>query len=258
MSVWGARRQLGYFLFIVLLIAAGIGWYLFANRPAKTCFDGELNQNEIGIDCGGVCDAVCESETIDIVSIWARPFKVSDGVYNVAAFVENANIFGLERLDYKFRVEDSEGVLIRDKEGSTFVNPDERFVIIETNIDVGERTPARALIEFTGRSEWVRYREDFTRPVLSVRNKNINTDRAPRASAIIENKSLRDFEDIEVPVVVFDQNQNAIAASRTVVGELLEDEEKEIFFTWPDKFEGEALFVEMFPRINTAREEREY
>jgi len=202
-----------------------------------------------------VCQAVCEIETSSLVTLWSRPFKVSDGVYDVAAFVENSNIFGLERLQYVFRLEDEEGLLIKERVGETYVNPDERFVIVESDVMTGSREAARVLIEFKNRSEWIRFESLSDRPIISTRDKEFEVVRSPKVTARIENKSLRDLEDVEVPVVVFDVDENVIGVSKTEIELLDKDLPFTVFYTWPEKFLGEAIFVELFPRMNIVSEE---
>ena len=36
-------------------------FFIYPNPTTASCFDGIMNQNELGIDCGGVCQAICNN-----------------------------------------------------------------------------------------------------------------------------------------------------------------------------------------------------
>ena len=55
-------------------------------------------------------------------------------------------------------------------------------------------------------------------------------------------------------VVVQDLQGNAIGSSKTVIDSLAQGETKQIFFTWPEAFESDAGFVEVYPRVDTTLE----
>ena len=108
MSTWGTKRR-NTIIFIILaffLIIAGIiSFALFYEEP--TCFDGKRNGNEIGIDCGGSCELLCELQIIEPLVHWTRYFEVVPGVYNVLAYLENPNVTdGADRVDYIFKLFD--------------------------------------------------------------------------------------------------------------------------------------------------------
>ena len=51
-----------------------------------------MNQNEQGIDCGGVCQLVCSANIKPLIPLWTRPVKISGDVYSVVSYIENQNI----------------------------------------------------------------------------------------------------------------------------------------------------------------------
>ena len=123
---WRTRRQFFYFAIFALAILAiigGIVWYFW---PEPTCSDKKQNQGEQGIDCGGPCTP-CLGEIKDISQKWVRFFKNREGFYDIAALIENSNLFaGIPNFKYTFKLYDSNNVLITIKEGSTFINPGEQ------------------------------------------------------------------------------------------------------------------------------------
>ena len=56
----------------VVAIIAGYFVYTVLFKVDPTCFDGKKNQDERGIDCGGVCALVCLADAKTVVPIWSR------------------------------------------------------------------------------------------------------------------------------------------------------------------------------------------
>jgi hypothetical protein len=87
-SAW-ARRKRNRFTTAVLLVVllALIGVYVVFTSAPATCSDGTQNQNEEGIDCGGVCTRVCSENVQDIRLEWVRGFVdiVYDNTQNAMA-----------------------------------------------------------------------------------------------------------------------------------------------------------------------------
>jgi len=66
----------------------------------------------------------------------------------------------------------------------------------------------------------------------------------------IKNQSLFTVPNINVVVVLYDKNRNAISASRTFLDELSKEEQQTIVFTWPLAFKGEVVTTEVLPAYN--------
>ncbi len=71
----------------------------------------------------------------------------------------------------------------------------------------------------------------------------------PRIDAKVINKTLARFESIEVVVIVYGSNDNAIASSRTFIPSLLSRAEANVVFTWPKAFEEAVTKIEIIPKI---------
>jgi len=253
---WSTKRQLIY-LTVFLLIVFGIvsGVYLGFFKKIPSCFDGLLNQDEIGIDCGGGCQAVCLSEVSSPIKRWVRVFKVRDNLYNVVAFIENRNRnIGAKELKYTFKIHDQNAILITDKSGTVFLNPNEQMIIFESNVDVGNRIPTRAFIEFDlSRQEWQRM-TDTTKPNFSISNVEVVGGDKPTLLANITNNHTADLSDVLVTGVVYDDDNNAIGVSSTFINYLPKNQTRNVFFSWPSRFEREPASFEIFPRVNLVKD----
>ena len=139
MASWRSTQQLKYFSFVlgIALIIASIGLIFIFNRPG-TCSDGKQNNGELGVDCGGSCARLCSFEVSELVTHWARSFPVREDRYDAVAFLENPNFnAGVKKLAYTFKLYDAKNVLTGSREGNTYVNPGEKFVIYENGIEAG-------------------------------------------------------------------------------------------------------------------------
>lgn len=253
MLSWGARRQLTIILVLTgILFLLLVGTYYVFLRPQPNCFDGARNQDELGVDCGGRCAKVCPVEVSTLINFWTRVFRVSDGVYDVGALVENPNAgFHIPRLSYTIRVYDAKNIPVAERRGMTFVNPKERFLIFEAAIPTGNKVPVRAVLEFE-ESEWIRGNMQNGDGVggLTIVGKIFTADPAPRLSAELENASQKDFGGITVSAVLYDADKNVLGVSGTHVDELPHGGKAPVVFTWPELFKNEVASSDIFPRLD--------
>lgn len=248
---WASQRQLIYlFIAVLLFIAIGIVGFLYF-KPQATCFDGKKNQDEEIVDCGGVCGA-CLGETKEIITLWSNVLPLGGGVYEVASLVRNPNFFaGLPKLQYTFKLYDENNIIIAIKEGETFMNPNEDYLIFETGITVGERIPKRVFIEF-GKLNWKRIEKERAQIVIS--EKSFSNSDFPSLGAMITNKTLLSIGDIEAAAILFDAEDNAIGVSVTKVGALSPESSQGISFTWPHQFEVDPASDKILIRNNLTNE----
>jgi hypothetical protein len=122
---WGTRKRnfiLLIFFVIVFLVLAIAAFLVFYEEP--TCFDKKQNGNETGIDCGGNCDLLCNTATVDPIIHWVRYFKIAEGLYSVIAYVENQNTnAAVKNVPYSFKLYDNLGVKLAEKNGLVNLNP---------------------------------------------------------------------------------------------------------------------------------------
>ena len=236
MSSWRTKQQFKYLIFVVGIVLTIIAVILFfsLNRPGS-CFDGVKNNDETGIDCGGSCSRICPFEVSEIVVNWSRALKVREGVYDVAAFLENPNFdAGIKKVSYSFKLYDAKNVLTGEREGSTYINPGERFVIYESGIEtgVGTRVPRRTFFEFEGELAWV----DKVTPRESeiiARDTSFELPRqpgggSPKVKTTLISRATKDIRNLDVVALLFDEDENLIDASRTIVSRILSGESKDI------------------------------
>ena len=123
--------------FFTLLIIFSVPLYKTITAP-PLCTDGKQNGDERGIDCGGACALFCARDAQKPIVHWARAFKVSNGIYDTVAYVENPNKeAGVKNALYTFKTYDAENILITETIGKTFLLPGEAFPIFSPAVRTG-------------------------------------------------------------------------------------------------------------------------
>lgn len=231
---WAFWRRAQYFtgFALIFLLIGGYTYYTYFYK-SPTCFDGKQNDNEAGVDCGGACTRIC-AFTVQAPTVkWTRSFRVTDGIYNAVAYVENTNADAASPLvEYKFTLYDNAGI-ITEKNGTTILPPDGLYPIFEGRIDTGRRVPTRTLIEIKPPEVWqpaTSGREAFT----VVDRALTNADTRPRLVANLYNNSLEEVKEVEVVATIFDASGTALTTSRTFVDNFAPRSQTELTFTWPE------------------------
>lgn len=246
---WSVKRQLLYLsaVFGVLLLLGSFSLYKALN-PLPSCTDNKQNQNERGVDCGGICPNACISDVRSLVTLWARVLPAGDGMYDSAAFIENPNInAGIPAVAYTFKLYDKNNLLVAERSGKTFVNPNERFVIFVGGIRTGERIPSRAFLEFQTDPSWTQSLAE--KPPLVVQNETFVSGVTPSMEAQVTNRSFVAQKNVKVTATLFDAHGNAFAASETIINQLSPDASERVFFTWPKAFSESPAKIEIMPRV---------
>lgn len=251
MASWATTRKLSYTVSVIVFFVVVGGWfYLVYYRTVSTCTDGKQNQGEEGVDCGGPCARACLVSVTNPINLWSRSFFVSHGFYNAVAYIENPNPrFGTRTATYRFKLYDKDNVLVADRIGKAFIAPNERFAIFEPRLSVGERIPQRTFFEFVEFSDWMKLDKEM--PKILVRGEKFsNVDTLPRVDATLQNGTIVDVPDIDVVAIVYDKDDNALAASATKVDMLKADSSYNVTFTWPSPFPSVPSRVEIIPRVD--------
>lgn len=242
---WVFRKQIKIFIVLAIIIFAVVGGIIYYFQPAPSCTDGKLNQNEERIDCGGECEA-CVVDPKDLVISWARPFELTPGNYDAAALIENPNLYyGSREIEYTFLLY-ADNILIASKEGKTFLNPRDKFMIFESGIMTKERQATSAKIEFKN-IMWKRF--DQERPNILVSSKTFENAPNGRAKVVLKNQTLFEIKNIYISIALNDSFGNAIGVSSTKIDEINTEASRDVYFTWRNPIPF-ASSTEVYMRTN--------
>lgn len=243
---WRSRKQFFYFAAGLAIVVISISLAVWFSRPAPSCFDNKQNQDEEGVDCGGSCEIVCAQSAKPLVVLWTRAFKTSEGIYDLTALISNPNtLLGSSLLSYRFKLYDTNNILIGLKQGETFVNPRQDFVVFEPNVNTGKRIPKRAVIEF---DELVWRRLEKETPLLKAVQRDFVNFPFPRLSSQVQNSSIFDIRDVYLTAVLFDEKDNALASSQTKIDLIKAEASHPAVFTWSRPLETPPSSNQIFIR----------
>ncbi len=251
---WTSRRKSRITL-IFLCAAVILGGFLVLPVVIRTptCFDGRENGNELGVDCGGECALQCVQYTQDINIKWQRSYPIVKGFYNSVAYLENQNFqAGIKQIKYKFRLYDKDRILIAERDGETFIEPNRGFVIFEQQIPVGSSVPLYTTFDFTEPISMYKTDPLYDDLIIRVTNQLLQTnDIKPRFSATLKNTSdTHTISGIDAYVVLYDEEDNAVQVGKTRIEALSPREEKNIFIVWQNQFDKKPVRFEVIPRYN--------
>ncbi|TAK56891.1 hypothetical protein EPO17_03455 [Patescibacteria group bacterium] len=250
MASWATKRKLTYFsiVLIAIIIFLGLPTFFVVYQP-PSCTDGKINQGELGTDCGGPCSRLCNSQFFQPIVLWARSAKVVKGVYNVVAYVENNNLDGAaKQVPYRFKLYDSEGVLIRERTGRVDIPPHKGVAVFEDSVLAGESIPTRVTFEFIGQPQW--YRTASVDQGLVISDKLLeNESSTPRLSAMVENKSALPIGKTSFVAILYGDDTNAISFSKTELDGLANGASSAIVFTWPQPFSKKVYRIDIIPTV---------
>ncbi len=239
----------------IILIIAGV---IYARmRPAATCEDGLKNQNEEGVDCGGVCQKTCTpvAQKLVVGQMGVVPSGIA-GKYDFYVKVTNPNAtFGDKNFYYTLNFKNSSGTVIATRKGSNFILPGETKYVIESNVVAAEKPTT---FDFAINSaDWVEFNSYYEKPDIQVVNKNYDEISGgvgfSEASGLLKNKSPYDFDLIKVEVILTDGNGKILALNSTQMNTVVSGEQRDFHATWPNSFPGTVRNMEAQVEVNVFR-----
>lgn len=253
---WRSRRQGSYFMvfgLVVILVLSVIIYPILFKDP--TCTDLKQNGTELGIDCGGQCALYCP-KTVALPRVdWVSVFYVNEDVYNVVAMLTStAPTAAARSANYTFTLYDEAGKPIKEVKGNTFIPPASQFAVFESQVRTGERVPARV------RFSW----DNDENNIITFEKNKVNINSLPidvslwkretvldteRLTVHVANNALLTVPESDYIVIVYDENDEPIAASKTRAT-LDPRSDKVLFFSWPYQFRKTPKRYELIKSIN--------
>lgn len=256
-NFWQDKYKRKRTIIVAVFAAIFLSVILFAYekmKPVPNCFDNVKNQNEEGIDCGGVCAKQCDIKAQDLV-VRQAGFVPSGAVntYDLYAKVSNPNnVFGSSQFSYRFQLKDASGQVIVTKDGKGFILPGETKYIIEAAVQT-DGTPASADLAISNET-WVQFKDYFESPQLKVVNKEYNQITSGvgfgEADGLLKNGSPYDFANIDIYVLLEDVGNNIIGLNSTSMQTVKSGESRDFKAMWMNRFPGTVSNMEVQADVN--------
>lgn len=242
----------GVYLAIFLLVVFGIYYWL---KPGPSCFDNIQNQNEEGLDCGGVCAKKCDLAAQQDIAVLGAGFVNSGVANNIDIFGEVSNpnqTLGSGNFEYQFIVKNSADTAIANYSGTGFILPGEKKYILMPNISVQD-IPAKVDLKI-GKTQWTEANEFYEKPQLNVVYKNYTEISSGvgffEATGLVKNESPFDFSNIKIAVILRDANEKIVTLNSTEMNTVIAGENRDFRVYWPNRFSGDVANMEVQAEVN--------
>ena len=235
---------------IYLVIFFAIGWIFYSwLKPAPSCTDGKKNQNEQGIDCGGVCQKQCAKmyQAQDLIIKEKTFVSAGPEAYDAMIRISNPNNqLGGSDFSYEISLKDADGNILAKRSGNSFILPVESKYIIETGFE--SKTPPQSVDVSISKPKWQEF-FGYERPELNIYSKRYDLISSgigySEASGLLRNESAFDFNSIKINVVLRDENGQPVAFNKTEMNTVNSGEQRDFKLLWPVNFPGSVQGVEM-------------
>lgn len=231
-AIW-RRIQYGLSFASIWLLVGALVYFVNFYQPAN-CFDGIMNGEERGVDCGGGCVRICPAEVLPPQVVWAKSFEVTEGQYNTVAYVENPNqTAATPALEYTFSLL-REGAVVAERSGTTVLPPNSVYPIFEGRVFTESRQAVdETRITLQPAQEWLPAsvgRDQFRSLDIALSD----ADSRPVLDVEIENTALVAAEDVEVVATILNDLGEPVTASQTFIERIEPRSTQDIVFTWPN------------------------
>jgi len=224
-------------------------YFAFIKAP-ETCFDKKQNQNETGIDCGGVCAAMCKENIVgEDLRFTEKAFvPAGNGKYDVIGKVYNPNdVEGASSFTYTVTLKDGDENVLTTRSGKSYILPQENKYILELNLATAV-PPATAAFTVDN-VEWARFSGYQEKPAVNIYQKSYSEISSGagfgEVKGLLMNESPYDFRSIIVKVILRDSVGSPLAFNSTEIRTVLSSEERDFRLVWPSAFPGVVEKVEM-------------
>jgi len=225
----------GVYLAIILLLLTWL--FFFFVKPAPSCFDKKQNQDEEGIDCGGICSPIClpanlqPVATVDDVTIF---FPTADKVTALGR-IKNPNDSHGAYVSYVITLYDATNKAIATVPQNTILYPGKvRYVIVSAlELPNARDIIQRADIRFT-KVDW-QLAELLPEPQVVIRDQAVEKldNNFLSIKGNVTNSDIVDIPNTTVIAVFFNQFNISIGAARTELANLRSGETREFTIIHP-------------------------
>jgi len=231
-------------IYFIIFGAIGASIY-YSIKPGPTCNDGQKNQKETGIDCGGTCGPCAKEINAQDLRVEEKYFVYgSDNRFDVMAKISNPNDrYGVAKFNYEFKLVDQDGAVLSTETGESFILPKESKYVIDLNLYSAINPYA---VEFSMSDLVWEELLEYEEPKLNIYSKDYSEESDRNTVfGLLRNESYFDFNSLEVDIVLRGKDGKPVALGRTEMRTIKSQEQRDFKFIWPYKFGNEVESVEV-------------
>jgi hypothetical protein len=222
------------FIGIFILIIAGIYFLFFSTGP--TCFDKIQNQDELGIDCGGVCSLSCEQKNAQPLEVsYVKKVKNGNNKAVLLAEIKNSNFeFGASSFEYSFDISDIDGNKVKSISGQSFIYPGETKYLFEIiDADNIYTTQDLTLSQYIWKSK-----DEFQKPNIQIKEHKTEINSKDSiyplvVSGVIKNIDIISVSKAIISAFVYDNMGTIIGVSKTELENIRPTDERNFTIVFP-------------------------
>lgn len=201
--------------YTVVLGAIAYGVYVFFLKPAESCFDNKLNQDETEIDCGGLRCESCDIRRLKPIEVISANLFFLNGSASLIELYNPNPTYGADLVSYAIALLDASGATLKTVDETTFIYPGERKYILKT-FDFG--TDIKNLhVTIAGKPDW-RPAKSYSLPNMRfVGAHYANAGDKLLATGDIQNNETLLFPNIKIGAIFRDKNGTLLGVSQTDV-----------------------------------------
>lgn len=246
---WAGKRKaivITIFSLVGLTLLSGLGFAIFYKVPS--CTDGKLNQDEVGIDCGGSCTTFCSSEVKPIKVDFVRALQTEQGRVDVIAYLENPNKdAAAQSVEATVDLFGPNSTPISSKKITIDIAPGVTTPVFIPGILGREEQIVQTFLTIDA-SSFVWFKAPNTTSVTPTVDTIVTEETGtPRVRAVLHNPTAYTISNTTLVATVFDTSGKAMAASKTLVPTLPPQGTSPLIFTWNAPFPGQVGRVEIIP-----------
>ncbi|MFA6437623.1 MAG: hypothetical protein WC242_05045 [Candidatus Paceibacterota bacterium] len=251
------NKKIFWIILVFTILILIVIFFIYRGLNNDNCYNQIKDEQEEGIDCGGVCSVTCESlDKIEI--LWIKKVQSGNGKDNFLALIHNPNnLYGISSFDYEFIGFNENGEQIVSRKNKDFILPSQTKYLYELNMD---RNDGINKIELKISNEsWQKFSiyKDPTLSVLSKTVQNINVGRFNlELSGRLVNDSIYNLRSVDIMAVLFDKNDSPVELGSNYLGNIQSREKRDFKILWQSNLKSQEITrMDIYPRINIFEDE---
>lgn len=179
------------------------------------------------------------------------PDLSQENVYDVAARIKNPDPqWGISKFNYKFILKDFLGNITAEKEGQSYILPQQSRYIIELGIVALSRAEN---LEFKLELKEIQKLKEVENPQLQMKALGQNFDTSGQKTKVwadIYNESIFGFEKVEVNFILYDEGNNIVGVSYTNINAFASNTKRYVSAAWNYAVPAKISRIEIEPNVN--------